>query len=98
MQEFVGIGFAGQWNQKRDKEDRQLITEFLLSDPRKNTRRDSIPRLTEEALEWIFEQPWPGNVRELDGVLLRSLTNHPEVPTIRREQRRIANLDEARRG
>ncbi len=68
--------------QKRAKEDRQLITDHLL---RKNTRRDSIPRLTEEALEWIFEQPWPGNVRELDGVLYRSLTNHPEVPTIQRE-------------
>ena len=69
----------------RDREDLQLITEFLLRDPSKNTERDAFSQLTEEALEWIFGQPWPGNVRELDGVLLRSLTNHPEVPTIQRE-------------
>ena len=70
---------------ERTKEDRQLITDFLLNKNCKEIKRDSVPQLTEEALEWIFEQPWHGNVRELDGVLFRSLTNHPEVPTIQRE-------------
>ena len=49
---------------KRNKEDLQLITEFLLSDPSKNTERDAVSQLTEEALEWIFEQPLHGNISE----------------------------------
>ena len=69
----------------RTKEDLQLLAESLLTDHCQNISRHPVPRMTEEARDWILAQPWPGNVRELDGVLFRSLLANPDTLTIHRE-------------
>lgn len=69
---------------KRIPSDRQLLAETFIEHHCRNMGRASIPRLTEDALEWIQAQPWYGNVRELDGVVFRSLMLASDSPTIQR--------------
>ena len=69
----------------RAKDDLQLLAESLLTNHCQTISRLPVPRLTEEARDWILTQPWPGNVRELDGVLFRSLLANPNALTIQQE-------------
>ena len=69
----------------RTRDDLQLLTESLLTDHCQTISRLPVPRLTEEARDWILTQPWPGNIRELDGVLFRSLLANPDALTIQQE-------------
>ena len=69
----------------RTPDDLQLLAESLLTEHCQHTSRHPVPRLTEEARDWILAQRWPGNIRELDGVLFRSLLTNPGTLTIQRE-------------
>jgi hypothetical protein len=58
----------------------RLASEFL-QDFRRESGRDTAPRLTPEALERLRRYPWPGNVAELQAVIRRAvlLSKGPEI-------------------
>ena len=58
------------------RDDIPLLVEHLLRKVSENAGRET-PKVTEEALELLKNQPWPGNIRQLANIVERTLLVTP---------------------
>ncbi len=58
------------------RDDIPLLVDHLLRKVSANAGRD-VPKVTEEAMELLKNQPWPGNIRQLANIVERTLLVTP---------------------